>query len=162
MAGNLMRKTTVSPAFVGSPTRVASWTPFGNAGLSFQITASGVTRCACLALSQSLQMRSKRRRQRAAFSCCLLPANGKWGMTTYQSRPLCRNKFPDLLRTGRYHRMSPSGQQRRCRDVRGSSAMHPIANGSRTWRQGSSGPKAAVRKRSKSSTTASAVSHSLQ
>jgi hypothetical protein len=38
-----MRKTTVSPAFVWSPTRVATWTPFGNAGLSFQITASGVT-----------------------------------------------------------------------------------------------------------------------
>src|ERR1700704_1772253 len=38
-----MRRTTASPAFVGSPTRVATWTPFGNAGLSFHITASGVT-----------------------------------------------------------------------------------------------------------------------
>jgi hypothetical protein len=28
-------------------------------------------------------------------------------MTAYQIRPLCRNRFPDLLlRTGRYHRMS--------------------------------------------------------
>jgi hypothetical protein len=33
-------------------------------------------------------------------------------MTAYQIRPLCRNRFPYLLlRTGRYHRMSPSGQK---------------------------------------------------
>ena len=31
-------------------------------------------------------------------------------MTAYQIRPLCRNRFPDLLlRIGHYHRMSPSG-----------------------------------------------------
>jgi hypothetical protein len=39
-----MRKTTTSPAFVGSPTSVASWTPLGKAGFSFHASASGVTR----------------------------------------------------------------------------------------------------------------------
>src|SRR5262249_7479758 len=42
--GNLIRKTTTSPAFVGSPTRVAIWTPLGKAGFSFHVSASGVTR----------------------------------------------------------------------------------------------------------------------
>src|SRR4051794_1505975 len=42
-----MRKTTASPALVGSPTRVAIWTPLGKAGLSFHVSASGAT-CVCL------------------------------------------------------------------------------------------------------------------
>src|SRR5437867_3512143 len=48
-----MRRTTTSPAFVGSPTRVAIRIPFGKAGLSFQASASGVTLVkACCAIAE--------------------------------------------------------------------------------------------------------------
>src|SRR5512141_78493 len=43
LAGNLMRRTTTSPALVGSPTRAAIWIPLGKAGLSFQVSVSGMT-----------------------------------------------------------------------------------------------------------------------
>ena len=37
-----MRWTTTSPAFEGSPTKVAIWTSFGKAGLFFQVKLSGI------------------------------------------------------------------------------------------------------------------------
>src|SRR5437762_7414440 len=48
-----MRRTTTSPTFVGSPTRVAIRIPFGKAGLSFHASASGVTLVkACCAIAE--------------------------------------------------------------------------------------------------------------
>src|ERR1700730_9201267 len=54
-----MRMTTTSPAFAGSPTRMAICTPFGKAGLSFHVRASGVTRvsvsCAIAELENAIK-----------------------------------------------------------------------------------------------------------
>src|SRR5215204_5623185 len=84
-----MRRTTASPVFDGSPTRVATWTPFGNAGLSFQITVSGVT-WVCLSCARpEFTKASKAATAKNGFLILFSPENKRLRRGVYQGHSSC-------------------------------------------------------------------------